>query len=122
MWKLKSAFVSLLLLFVSILLLLLASRSSGSSSSSSNDGSSDASSKVNSRHAAEDNLKRDPGFCDDPCVPGKEEIMSIKGHGTSETPVQPNLRWGCTWSNSDRLANFNRELTLWISLLVFGAH
>ena len=26
---------------------------------------------------------------------GDESIMSQKAHGTSEKPVQDNLRWGC---------------------------
>ena len=28
-----------------------------------------------------------------PCVMGDEEIMSPKKHGTSDVPVQQNLRW-----------------------------
>lgn len=47
--------------------------------------------------------------CTDPCVPGSEDIMSQKGHGTSEYPVQENLRWGCDWDTADRICNFNRH-------------
>ena len=31
----------------------------------------------------------------DPCIMGDESIMSKKSHGTSETPVQSDLRWNC---------------------------
>ena len=47
--------------------------------------------------------------CEDPCVLGDESIMSMKAHGTSETPVQDPLRWGCDVSVADRIANFNRR-------------
>jgi hypothetical protein len=50
-----------------------------------------------------------PGDCRDPCVPGTEAIMSIKAHGTSETPVQSPLRWGCDAEVADRICNFNRK-------------
>ena len=46
--------------------------------------------------------------CDSPCVPGSESIMSPKAHGTSNTPVQQNLRWNCDWDTADRICNFNR--------------
>jgi hypothetical protein len=96
--------------FVTNILLLALLRVNGSSTtrSSSND--------------AADDLKRpkqfDPGFCDDPCVPGSEEIMSIKEHGTSHNPVQSSLRWSQTWSIADRICNFNRKLLLFHSLLL----
>lgn len=47
--------------------------------------------------------------CESPCVPGDESIMSPKAHGTSNTPVQSNLRWKCDWDTADRICNFNRH-------------
>ena len=38
---------------------------------------------------------------------GEESIMHKKNHGTSETPAQKNLRWGCDWDTADRICNFN---------------
>ena len=35
--------------------------------------------------------------------------MSEKAHGTSEKPVQEELRWGCDFKTSDRICNFNRH-------------
>lgn len=46
--------------------------------------------------------------CEPPCVPGTEEIMSKKEHGTSHTPVQETLRWNCDRDTADRICNFNR--------------
>jgi len=43
------------------------------------------------------------------CVLGDESIMSKKAHGTSATPVQQKLRWGCDVSTADRICNFNRH-------------
>jgi len=43
------------------------------------------------------------------CVLGDETIMSRKAHGTSNTPVQHNLRWGCDSKMADRICNFNRH-------------
>lgn len=43
-----------------------------------------------------------------PCVMGDESIMSPKSHGTSETPVQKDLRWKCDYDTADRICNFNR--------------
>ena len=40
-------------------------------------------------------------------VVGEESIMRKKNHGTSETPAQKNLRWGCDWDTADRICNFN---------------
>lgn len=40
-------------------------------------------------------------------VLGDESIMCKKKHGTSDTPVQKNLRWGCDWDTADRICNFN---------------
>lgn len=39
----------------------------------------------------------------------EEEVMSQKGHGTSEKPVQKNLRWNCDYETADRICNFNRH-------------
>lgn len=47
--------------------------------------------------------------CESPCVLGDESIMSKKGHGTSHTPVQKNLRWKCDWRTADRICNYNRR-------------
>jgi hypothetical protein len=41
--------------------------------------------------------------CSAPCVPGSETIMKPKAHGTSETPVQEHLRWGCGRELADRI-------------------
>ena len=38
-----------------------------------------------------------------------ESIMKPKAHGTSEVPVQENLRWGCDTKLADRICNFNRH-------------
>jgi len=35
--------------------------------------------------------------------------MSPKSHGTSETPVQKDLRWNCDYDTADRICNFNRH-------------
>ena len=53
--------------------------------------------------------RRNTEACESPCVPGDESIMKQKAHGTSETPVQGNLRWGCDHDLADRIANFNRH-------------
>lgn len=47
--------------------------------------------------------------CIEPCIPGSEDIMNQKAHGTSEYPVQENLRWGCDGEVADRISNFNRH-------------
>jgi len=47
--------------------------------------------------------------CTEPCVPGSEDIMKPKAHGSSEKPVQENLRWGCDWDTADRISNYNRH-------------
>jgi len=46
---------------------------------------------------------------DGPCLLGDESIMSPKAHGTSETPVQENLRWDCDEKVADNICNFNRH-------------
>lgn len=43
------------------------------------------------------------------CVMGEESLMSDKAHGTSETPVQKDLRWNCDNATADRICNFNRH-------------
>jgi hypothetical protein len=45
----------------------------------------------------------------EPCVMGDETLMSPKAHGTSATPVQKDLRWGCDYDTADRICNFNRH-------------
>mmetsp|Transcript_6869 Transcript_6869/g.17219 ORF Transcript_6869/g.17219 Transcript_6869/m.17219 type:complete len:233 (+) Transcript_6869:348-1046(+) len=47
--------------------------------------------------------------CTAPCVPGSEDIMIPKAHGTSEYPVQQDLRYGVDWDLADRINNFNRH-------------
>lgn len=44
-----------------------------------------------------------------PIVMGDEYIMSRKAHGSSATPVQDNLRWGCDRQLADQICNFNRH-------------
>lgn len=51
----------------------------------------------------------DGAACSAPCVAGDESIMRQKAHGTSEIPVQQNLRWNCDWNTADRICNFNRH-------------
>jgi len=43
------------------------------------------------------------------CVMGDESIMAPKAHGTSNTPVQKDLRWDCDYQTADRICNFNRH-------------
>jgi len=40
---------------------------------------------------------------------GDESIMSQKKHGTSDVPVQKDLRWNCDYETADRICNFNRH-------------
>jgi len=42
-------------------------------------------------------------------VVAPDSVMDQKAHGTSETPVQRDLRWGCDWDTADRICNFNRH-------------
>ena len=35
--------------------------------------------------------------------------MSKKAHGTSDKPVQSNLRYGCDSKLADRICNYNRH-------------
>lgn len=46
---------------------------------------------------------------DEPCVLGEESIMCQKKHGTSDVPVQNNLRWECDEKVADNICNFNRH-------------
>ena len=38
-----------------------------------------------------------------------EEVMCAKAHGTSEKPVQANLKYGCDFATADRICSFNRH-------------
>uniref|UniRef100_A0A7S4GHF2 Uncharacterized protein n=1 Tax=Eutreptiella gymnastica TaxID=73025 RepID=A0A7S4GHF2_9EUGL len=40
---------------------------------------------------------------------GDESIMSQKAHGTTEMPVQQDLRWDCDRQVADRICSFNRH-------------
>ena len=42
-------------------------------------------------------------------VAGDESLMAPKAHGTSETGVQPSLRFGCDNELADRICNYNRH-------------
>ena len=42
-------------------------------------------------------------------IMGDESIMAPKAHGTSATPVQKDLRWGCRNGLADRICNYNRH-------------
>mmetsp|Transcript_39222 Transcript_39222/g.94858 ORF Transcript_39222/g.94858 Transcript_39222/m.94858 type:complete len:182 (-) Transcript_39222:78-623(-) len=42
-------------------------------------------------------------------IVGDPSIMSKKKHGTSNTRVQADLRWGCDRKTADRICNFNRH-------------
>lgn len=42
-------------------------------------------------------------------VMADEAVMNEKAHGTSEKPVQKNLRWSCDYETADRICNFNRH-------------
>eukprot|EP01065_Artemidia_motanka_P039724 TRINITY_DN488_c0_g1_i3.p1 TRINITY_DN488_c0_g1~~TRINITY_DN488_c0_g1_i3.p1 ORF type:complete len:186 (+),score=35.72 TRINITY_DN488_c0_g1_i3:31-588(+) len=44
-----------------------------------------------------------------PCVMGPESIMSQKANGSTEQPVQKELRWGCDWETADRICCRNRH-------------
>jgi len=44
-----------------------------------------------------------------PCIIGDESIMSKKAHGTSDVPVQDNLRWNCDREKADNICNYNRH-------------
>ena len=42
-------------------------------------------------------------------IMAEEEVMSQKKHGTSDKPVQKDLRWKCDFDTADRICNFNRH-------------
>jgi len=42
-------------------------------------------------------------------VLGKEEIMSLKEHGTSHQAVQENLQYGVSRKSADRISSYNRN-------------
>jgi len=42
-------------------------------------------------------------------VYGKEDLMKQKSHGTTEKPVQQQLRWGVDRDTADRICSFNRH-------------
>jgi len=42
-------------------------------------------------------------------IMGDESIMSKKKHGTSNVPVQTNLRWKVDQTKADEICNFNRH-------------
>eukprot|EP00798_Chlamydomonas_sp_ICE-L_P000524 gene524-1937_t len=42
-------------------------------------------------------------------IPGNELIMRKKAHGSTETPVQTPLRWGCDGQTADKICSFNRH-------------
>ena len=42
-------------------------------------------------------------------IMAEESVMSQKKHGTSDSPVQKDLRWSCDYETADRICNFNRH-------------
>jgi hypothetical protein len=42
-------------------------------------------------------------------VLAEESVMSEKAHGTSDRPVQKDLRWKCDYETADRICNYNRH-------------
>ena len=38
-----------------------------------------------------------------------ESVMAPKAHGTTDKPVQSNLRWNCDQETADRICCFNRH-------------
>ena len=42
-------------------------------------------------------------------VRGNEDIMAQKAHGTTQTPVQTNLRWDVQRDTADKICSFNRH-------------
>lgn len=44
-----------------------------------------------------------------PVIMGDESIMRPKSYGTSATPIQSNLRWGCDDKLANRICNYNRH-------------
>ena len=48
-------------------------------------------------------------FFGPPCVMGDESIMAKKKFGSSDVPVQANLRWNCDRAKADEICNYNRH-------------
>jgi len=46
-------------------------------------------------------------------VMAEESIMSQKTHGTSEKPVQKNLRWNCDYETADRICKSIDQYVFW---------
>ena len=42
-------------------------------------------------------------------IVGAESIMSQKAHGTTESPCQSQLRYGCDFETADRICCYNRH-------------
>uniref|UniRef100_A0A7S3DWM7 Peptide-methionine (R)-S-oxide reductase n=1 Tax=Entomoneis paludosa TaxID=265537 RepID=A0A7S3DWM7_9STRA len=42
-------------------------------------------------------------------IMAEETVMNQKAHGTSDKPVQKELRWNCDYDTADRICNFNRH-------------
>ena len=55
-------------------------------------------------------------------IQGPESIMSKKEHGTSKTPVQKNLRWGCDFDTADRICNFNVRIRVPFDFILLSTH
>lgn len=52
---------------------------------------------------------------------GPETIMARKAHGTSSTPVQETLRYGCDFKTADRICNYNRHFAEHAGYFLGGA-
>jgi hypothetical protein len=49
-------------------------------------------------------------MCAKPCVLGDENVlMQPKEYGTSNVPIQTNLRWSCDANIANRICNYNRR-------------
>ena len=46
---------------------------------------------------------------DDYAVIGDESLLSQKAHGTTEEPVQEQLRWNVNWERADEICSFNDD-------------
>jgi hypothetical protein len=47
--------------------------------------------------------------CTEPCVPGSNDIMKPKEHGTCPSTVQKSLKWNVDWDVADRICCNNRR-------------
>ena len=54
-------------------------------------------------------LSSSSAVCTEPCVPGSEDIMKPKHHGTCPSNVQSKLRWDVDWDVTDRICCLNRR-------------